>query len=110
MGEDGQTGTHLSTQAPTMVGLGLGQSNSVHSSLITNRGGIESQHKGNQQAQNGVQGGTQNNQGSNSWQCFRCQGWGNMARECATLAAPLNREGGTQGNAVKPPPTTNSTF
>ena len=25
-----------------------------------------------------------------------------MARECATPAAPLNREGGTQGNAVKP--------
>ena len=41
--------------------------------------------------------------GSSSLQCYRCQGWGHMARECATPAMQLNREGGTQGNAVKPP-------
>ena len=34
---------------------------------------------------------------------FRCQGWGHMAQEFATLATLLNKEGGTQGNAVKPP-------
>ena len=82
---------------------GLGQTTSTHSSSITNRAGVKSPHKGNQHVQNGVQGGTQGTRGSNSLQCFRCQGWGHMARECATLAAPLNREWGTQGNAVKPP-------
>ena len=40
---------------------GLGQTTSIHSSSITNRGGVESPHKGNQQVQNGVQGGTQSN-------------------------------------------------
>ena len=48
--------------------------------------------------QTGVQGGMQGAQ-----QCFRCQGWGHMAQECATLATQLNKEGGTQGNVVKPP-------
>ena len=38
---------------------GLGQTTSVCSSLITNRGGIESPCKGNQLAQNSVQGGIQ---------------------------------------------------
>ena len=87
---------------------GLGQPTSIHSSLITNRECVESSHKGNMRVQNGVQGGAQNNRDSNSLQCFRCQGWGHMARECATLAKVLNRDRGTQGNAVKPPPTTNS--
>ena len=81
---------------------GLSQTTSAHSSSITNQGGAESPCKGNQHAQNGVQGGTQGNHGSSPLQCFRCQGWGHMARECATLATPLNQEGGTQGNVVKP--------
>ena len=89
---------------------GLGQTTSAHSSSVTNRAGVESPCKGNQHVQNGVQGGTQGAQGSNSLQFFRCQGWGHMARECATLAAPLNKEGGTWGNAVKPPPTISSKF
>ena len=38
---------------------GLGQTASTHSSSVTNRAGVESPHKGNQHAQNGVQGGTQ---------------------------------------------------
>ena len=59
-------------------------------------------HKGNQHVQNGVQGGTQGAQGSNSLQCFRCQGWDHMAREGATLAAPLNREGGPKGMQLNP--------
>ena len=89
---------------------GLGQTASIPSSSITNRVGVESPHKGNQHVQNGLQGGRQSNRGSNSLQCFRCQGWGHMARECVTLAAPLNRVRGTQGNAVKPPPTINNKF
>ena len=86
----------------------LGQTTSICSSSITNRKGIESPHKGYMRVQNGIQGGAQSNRDSNSLQCFRCQGWGHMARECATPAKALNRDGGTQGNAVKPPPTTNS--
>ena len=82
---------------------GLGQTTSICSSSVTNREGIESPHKGNIRAQNGVQGGAQSNRDSNSLQCFRCQGWGHMASECTTLAKVLNRVGGTQGNAVKPP-------
>ena len=74
---------------------GLGQTTSTHSLSVTNRAGVKSLHKGSQHVQNSVQGGTQGAQGSNSLQCFRCQGWGHMARECATPAAPLNREGGT---------------
>ena len=82
---------------------GLGQTTSVHSSLVTNREGMESPHKGNMRAQNDVQGGAQSNRYSNSLQCFRCQGWGHMARECTTLAKALNRDRGTCGNAVKAP-------
>ena len=74
---------------------GLSQTTSARSSSITNQGGAESPCKGNQHVQNGIQGGTQGNCGSSSLQCFRCQGWGHMARECATLATPLNQEGGT---------------
>ena len=38
---------------------GLGQTTSTCSSSVTNRAGVESPCKGNQHAQNGVQGGTQ---------------------------------------------------
>ena len=54
---------------------GLGQTTSACSSSVTNRAGVKSPCKGNQHVQNGVQGGTQGAQGSNSLQCFRCQGW-----------------------------------
>ena len=53
--------------------------------------------------QTSIQGGMQGAQSSSSLQCYRCQGWGHMARECTTPAMQLNREGGTPGNAVKPP-------
>ena len=38
---------------------GLGQTTSTHSSSVTNKAGVKSPCKGNQHAQNGVQGGTQ---------------------------------------------------
>ena len=82
----------------------LGQTSACSSSVI--KASAESPRKGNQNAQTGGQGNPQGARGSSSLQCYRCQGWGHMARECATPVAPLNREGGTQGNAVKPPPIT----
>ena len=80
---------------------GLGQT-SAHSSSIV-KSSAKSPRKGNQNTQANLQSSTQGARGSSSLQCYRCQGWGHMARECATPVAPLNMEGGTQGNAVKPP-------
>ena len=70
---DRTTSVHLNSHNDR---TGLGQTTSAGSSSITNRAGVESPHKGSQHVQNGVQGGTQGAQGSNSLQCFRCQGWG----------------------------------
>ena len=81
---------------------GLGQT-SAHSSSIV-KSSAESPHKGNQNTQTNVQSSTQGARGSSSLQCYRCQGWGHMARECTTPAAPLNREGRTQGMQSNPPP------
>ena len=47
---------------------------STHSSFIVNKTSAESPHKGNQNMQTSVQGGTQG-----ALLCFRCQGWGHMA-------------------------------
>ena len=80
---------------------GLGQTSARSSSIV--KSSAKSPCKGNQNTQTNVQSSTQGARGSSSLQCYRCQGWGHMARECTTPVAPLNREGGTQGNAVKPP-------
>ena len=80
---------------------GLGQTSARSSSVV--KASAKSPRKGNFNVQTNAQGNTQGARGSSSLQCYRCQGWGHMARECTTPAAPLNREGGTQGNAVKPP-------
>ena len=79
----------------------LGQTSARSSSVL--KSSAKSPHKGNQNMQTNVQSSTQGARGSSSHQCYRCQGWGHMARECTTPATLLNREGGTQGNVVKPP-------
>ena len=94
----GQTDRNTSVHPNSHNGwTGLGQ-NSTRSSSVVNKTSAESPCKGNQNMHTSVQGGTQG-----AWQCFRCQGWGHMAQECATPAMQLNREGGTQGNVVQPP-------
>ena len=81
---------------------GLGQT-TTRSSSIVNKSSAKSPCKGNQNMQTSIQSGTQGARGPSSLQCYRCQGWGHMARECTTPAMQLNKEGETQGNGVKPP-------
>ena len=73
---------------------GLGQNTSACSSSAASRVATASQSKGSTQALTGAQGNIQNAKDSSTLQCFRCQQWGHMARECATLAKPLNKYGG----------------
>ena len=85
---------------------GLGQSTSAHSSSAASRVATASQRRGSTQALTGAQGNAQNMKDPNALQCFRCQGWGHMARECATPAKPLNKDGGTEGMQSNPLPAT----
>ena len=90
---------------------GLGQMSACSSSVV--KSSVESPRQGNQNVQTGRQSNLQGARGSSSLQCYRCQGWGHMARECATPVAPLNREGGAKGMQSNPPPITrhkNETF
>ena len=73
---------------------GLGQSTSTRSSSSASRVATASQNRGSTQALTGAQGNAPNMKDPNALQCFRCQGWGHMARECATPAMPLNKDGG----------------
>ena len=82
---------------------GLGQNTFTHSSSTAGRITTDSQGRGSTQASRGAQGNAQNTKDPSTLQCFRCQGWGHMPRECATPSKQLNRDGGNQGNAVKPP-------
>ena len=82
---------------------GLGQNTATHSSSAASRVITASQGRGSTQAPMGAQGNAQNAQDSSALQCFRCQGWGHMARECATLAKLLNKDGGTEGMQSNPP-------
>ena len=81
---------------------GLGQTSTRSSSVI--KSSVESPCKGNQNMQTSIQSGKQGAQGSSSLQCYRCQGWGHMARECTTPVMQLNREGGPGGMQSNPPP------
>ena len=84
----------------------LGQSTSTCNSSAASRVATASQSRGSTQALTGATGNAQNMKDPNALQCFRCQGWGNMARECATLAKPLNKDGGTKGMQSNPLQTT----
>ena len=104
----GQTDRNTPTSPNSHNGwTGLGQTTSAHSSSAGSRTGTVPQGKGNTQGPNDGQGSIQNMKNPKSLQCFRCQGWGHMARECATPAKTLNRNRGNQGNAAKAP-TSNS--
>ena len=81
---------------------GLGQSTSAHSSSAASRVVTASQSRGSTQTPTGAQGNAQNMKDPNALQCFRCQGWGHMARECTTPAKPLNKDGGNQGMQSNP--------
>ena len=104
----GQVDRSTSTCPSCHIGqTGLGQTTSTCSSSAASRESTDSPRRGNTQAQNGAQGGAQSTRDSNSLQCFRCQSWGHMVRECATLAKMVNQDRGTQGNAVKSPSNNN---
>ena len=81
---------------------GLGQTASIHSSSATTRESADFQRRGNMQVQTSTQGGAQGTRDSNTLQCFRCQGWGHMVRECTTLAKTLIKEGGPRGMQSNP--------
>ena len=82
---------------------GLGQTSACSSSIV-NKTSAEFPHRGNQNMQTSILGGTQGAQSSSSLQCYWCQDWGHMARECVTPAMQLNREGGPKGMQSNPPP------
>ena len=75
-------------------GTGLGQSTCACSSSASSRVATASQSRGSIQALTGAKGNAQNMKEPNTLQCFRCQGWLHMARECATPAKPLNKDKG----------------
>ena len=75
---------------------GLGQNTSAHSISAASRVATVSQSRGSTQVSTGAQGNAQNTGDPSALQCFRCQGWGHMARECATLSKELNKDRGTE--------------
>ena len=96
----GQTDRNTAAHPSSHNGwTGLGQSTSTCSSSAASRVATASQSRGSTQALTGAMGNAQNMKDPNTLQCFRCQGWGHMARECVTL----NKDGENWGNAVKPP-------
>ena len=98
---DRNTPTHPSSHNSQ---TGLGQTTSTHSSSAAIQVAATSQGRGNTQGLSGGQSSAQNTKDTNSLQCFICQGWGHMARECATPAKMLNKDGGTKGMWSNPLP------
>ena len=92
VGGEGRTGKLLFAQTPTMVGPAWAKPQLAAPPVV--KFSAKSPCKGNQNVQTNEQDSTQGARRSSSLQCYRCQGWGHMARECATPVAPLNREGG----------------
>ena len=83
---------------------GLGQSTFTCSSSVAGRVTTASQGRGSIQASTDAQGNTQNTKDPGTLQCFRCQGWGHMARECAPLSKQLNRDWGELRECGQTPP------
>ena len=101
----GQTDRNTPTHPSSHNGwTGLGQTTSACSSSTASWVDTVPQGRGSTQTPNGTQNGAQNTRDPNSLQCFRCQGSGHMARECATLAKMLNKNGGPKGMWSNPPP------
>ena len=78
--------------------IGPAQTISAHSISAGHRTGTTGQSQGNAQGSKDNQGSTSNRKDTSSLQCFRCQGWGHMAWECATPAKTLNQSRRNQGN------------
>ena len=81
---------------------GLGQTSACSSSVL-NKFSAKSPCKGNQNMQTSVQSSMQGARGSSSLQCYRCQGWVHMAKECTAPTMQLNREGGDPGECSQTP-------
>ena len=83
---------------------GLDQTTSACNPCAGSRIGTVPQGKGNTWGPIDGWGSVQIMKDPNLLQCFRCQGWGHMARDCATPAKTLNRDGGTKGMQPNPLP------
>ena len=91
-------------QTPTMVEVGPGQTTPA-CSLPTGHGtgGSGTGSNGQSNQGNGTRReGTPYRWDPNSLQCFRCQGWGHMGRECPTSASALNQPWGNWGIQLTP--------
>ena len=75
---------------------GLGQIASAHGATVACGQNVTFTGAPDSKAEGSTRGTTSKKE-SSSLQCFRCQGWGHMAQECATPSKSLNLAGGTEG-------------